>query len=328
MRKEVTLLDAYDRLSKEFSSTCQKVRGKASERPIHHLRVTSRRWIAVLDLIPELAQNRGAQRLRRHLQKVIKWTSPLRDMQVQLDKVSRFEKVDLRRFSRELQQHEKQAIADIREHLKQLMKSGFTERVEAVRNHFDELYNSLDRREVQREITKTLEARAKKFRLARKKFRTNDEDTLHDMRIALKKLRYSTEAAQPVLGRAVIQNAPNMKWFQQLVGDARDAFILEAELSKWAARRGKQKRIGKALEQLNQERETFLAKITDILPSLAGMTVVAPKRAQAKSRGTDRQLKIGEKTFVISAPTSDSPAPVNELAAKSAAAGSRSGSAQ
>ena len=328
MSKEATLLHAYDRLSKEFSSTCQKVRAKASESPIHHLRVTARRWIAVLDLIPELAQHRGAQLLRRRLQKVIKWTSPLRDMQVQLDKVSRFEKVDLRRFSRELEHREKQEIADIRQHLKQLMKSGFTQRVETVRNHFGELYNNLDRREIQREITAALQARSKKFRLARKKFRANDEDRLHDMRIALKKLRYATEAAQPVLGRSVIQNAPNMKWFQQLVGDARDAFILEAELTKWAARRGKQKRISKALEQLNDERETLLTKITEILPSLASLTVVPAKRVQAKGRAADRQLNIGEKTFVISTPSAGTPALVNELAAKGAAVGSRSGSGQ
>jgi CHAD domain-containing protein len=328
MSKETTLLHAYDRLSKEFSSTCQKVRGKASERPIHHLRVTARRWIAVLDLIPELAEHRGAQSLRRRLQKVIKWTSPLRDMQVQLDKVSRFEKIDLRRFSRELEHREKQEIADIRRHLRQLMKSGFTERVTAVRNHFEELYNSLDRREVQREITGTLQARSKKFRVARKKFRTNDEDRLHDMRIALKKLRYATEAAQPVLGRSVIQNAPNMKWFQQLVGDARDAFILEAELTKWAARKGKQKRVGKALEQLNHERETLLTKITDILPSLAGMTVLAPKRVHAKRRTDDRPLTIGETTFVITTPTSGATPKANEIAAKKAAARSRPGSGQ
>jgi CHAD domain-containing protein len=328
MSIEASLLRAYDRLSKEFSSTCQKVRGKASERPIHHLRVTARRWIAVLDLIPELAQNRGAQALRRRLHKVIKWTSPLRDMQVQRDKVSRLEKVHLQRFSRELERREKQEVADIRQHLKQLMSSGFPQRVETVRRHFEELYTSLDRREVQREITTSLQARSKKFRTARKKFRADDEDTLHDMRIALKKLRYAIEAAQPVLGRSVIQNAPNMKWFQQLVGDARDAFILEAELNKWAARKGKQKRIGKALNQLNHERETLLTKIADILPSLASMTVLPPKRVEAKGRTADRRLKIGEKTFAITASASATPANANVPDAKAAAAGSRPGSEQ
>jgi CHAD domain-containing protein len=46
------------------------------------------------------------------------------------------------------------------------------------------------------------------------------------MRIALKKLRYVVEAAQPVLGLSGKHQADEMHAFQQLMGDSRDVEML------------------------------------------------------------------------------------------------------
>src|SRR5262249_47507832 len=90
-----------------------------------------------------------------------------------------------------------------------------------------------------------------------------DEGALHEKRIALKKMRYAVEAAQPVLGPSAKQQADEMHAFQQIMGDSRDVGMLPVGLEKWAQKRGRIIAVVPALEQLKEKREDLLKKIIE-----------------------------------------------------------------
>ena len=103
--------------------------------------------------------------------------------------------------------------------------------------------------------------RQNEFQRARKRFNPADEETLHEMRIALKKFRYALEAAQPLLRGSMQQRAEQMHAYQQLMGDIRDIEILKAELEKWAAKKGKKIAVVGILDHLEQKRGRLLKRI-------------------------------------------------------------------
>src|SRR5215472_6217061 len=103
-------VSSFDDLWREFVAASKKVRTKAAEKPIHRLRVSARRLIATIDIVPDISDKKEVATVRRKLKKVLKWTSQLRDIQVQLERATRTPKADLRRFLRVLQTREKQEI--------------------------------------------------------------------------------------------------------------------------------------------------------------------------------------------------------------------------
>jgi CHAD domain-containing protein len=86
---------------------------------------------------------------------------------------------------------------------------------------------------------------------------------LHEVRLALKKLRYVLEASQPVLEPSAKALAREMQGFQQLIGESRDLEILRAELEKWAKKRGKKIAIVPALETLTEKREGLIRRFVE-----------------------------------------------------------------
>ncbi len=119
---------------------------------------------------------------------------------------------------------------------------------------------------VRRSLAKTLSVRRNEFLKAQRRFhqaQSPNDEVLHNMRIALKKLRYVVEAAQPVLGPAARAQARKMQRFQQLMGDTRDVEILRDALEKWAVKKGKKIAVVPALERLKHQRESLLKKLIE-----------------------------------------------------------------
>jgi CHAD domain-containing protein len=315
MNRESPVVRSFDDLWREFAAASKKVRTKPAEKPIHRLRVSARRLIATIDIVPDISHKKEVAAVRRKLKKVLKWTSQLRDIQVQLGRAARTPKGEFRRFVRLLQTREKQEIVVIQDHLKRLGAAHLEHTVGDVRDELMRVQKKLDGGALTRAIERSLQLSLKNFEKSRKKFRSNDEDTLHDMRIALKKLRYATEAARPVLGKSIVRQAPIMKKFQQVVGDARDAGMFAAELEQWAFRKGRQKSIAGSLRRIHSEHEKLLASIVKLLPSLEKLSVL-PTRAGKQRRATVQKQKQGmsEKTMVVSNPLG--PTPINVPAGK------------
>src|SRR6266702_2088050 len=104
------LLSSMDAPWKVFTRTWKKARAKTSEKSIHDLRISTRRLIAALDVMRAASQSKDLDRVRRRLKKILKWTSSLRDLQVQLRNISNIRQSDLRGFQQALERREKREM--------------------------------------------------------------------------------------------------------------------------------------------------------------------------------------------------------------------------
>jgi len=271
-RVDGNLLSSLDQSWKNFSGAWKKARTKASEKSVHDLRVSTRRVIAILELAKTLSDDAETAKLQRRFKKVLKRMGPLRDTQVFLVNVSRIRQNGLiGKFKKTLLKRERREIDGVRDDLKSGRKQKLSKAVEDLRSDFDSRQARLGQPKIHHSIEKVLTSRANELLKAQRRFHRSqppNEDLLHEMRIALKKLRYVVEAAQPVLGESAKDRAREMHGFQQLIGETRDVEMLHTALEKWASNRGKKIAVVPALDQLQQQRDTLLKKVIDSLTEL------------------------------------------------------------
>jgi len=276
------LLCSFDKSWDEFSSAWKKARAKAAEKPIHDLRVSTRRLIATLELAMALTKRHEIGDLQRRFKKVLKSMGPLRDTQVQLEQLSHMRQTPLIvDFKKTLERKEKRRIADIGGELKRGIKRRLSSNVKDVRSEFSRIHESLDAGKTQFAIDRVLRMRRNEFFKAQRRFHKLyplNEESLHEMRIALKKMRYVVEAAQPVLGTSAKERAKEMHGFQQLLGDTRDVDILRIELDKWASKQGKKIAVVPVLDRLLEKKEKLLKKI--VASSTKFETLLQPEAAR------------------------------------------------
>src|SRR5262249_20714031 len=156
---------------------------------------------------------------------------------------------------------ERRQIAAIRSDLKRGAKRQLSKSVKDVSAEYERLHEALGDKRIHDSVEKVLTARSNDFLRARKRFKPSDGETLHRMRIALKKLRYSVEAAEPVLGHSAQERLRDMHALQQLLGHARDAELLEARLEKWTAKQDNKIAVVPALERIKEDRQKLLEQI-------------------------------------------------------------------
>ena len=267
MKRADELVSSFNRSWKRFSGTWKKARADASEKSVHDLRVNTRRIIATLELARVLSNRGDIAKVQRCFKKVLKSMGPLRDVQVQLDTVSRLrQRGVIGAFMRRLKRREGEEIHRIQNALKRGRKRNLAEEVNQLGTEIGRLHESLDGERIHRSVNRVLSVRQNEFSKAKRRFdrrQLRNEETLHVMRIALKKLRYVVEALEPVLGPSAKIQARQMHAFQQLMGECRDMEILRTELENWAKKKGKTIAIVPMLEQLHERREVLLKKIIE-----------------------------------------------------------------
>jgi CHAD domain-containing protein len=282
------LVLSFDKSWKNFSVAWKAARTKASEEPIHDLRVSARRLVATLEIIRVLRKDPEIPRVQRRFRKVLKRMGPLRDVQVQLAEASKLaEREVVRDFKRTLEKRQRDEIDEVRRVLRRGTKRRLKEAVGDVRSKLTRLIEELSEIRIHQSLTRSIDIRKAAFLKARRRFQPDDDETLHKMRIALKKLRYTVEPAIPLLGASAMQQARRMQAFQQLLGDARDLTLLRAELERWAARRGKVIAIVPVLERVAEKRARLLNRVQKSVLSLEHDLDVAKVRpAMEKTHAT------------------------------------------
>jgi CHAD domain-containing protein len=301
MKRPTALLFSLDRTWSDFSNAWKKARSKSSEKSVHDLRVSTRRLIAILELANALSNRKEIPKLQKRLKKILKSMGPLRDVQVQLETVSHVGNGDLiADFKRTLKRREKREINRIPLELKRGRKDRLEGKLKRARSEFSRLNGTRNNERIHRTIERILGLRRNEFLKAERrfqKFQQRDGEALHEMRIALKKLRYVVEAAEPVLGPSAKEQSRGMRTFQQLMGDSRDLEMLRAELEKWARKKGKQLAAVPALERLQEKREGLVKKIV----------VSSNDFGKLLQRSTPKP--VSEKTHAVISPV-ETPAPV------------------
>jgi len=245
---------------KEFLKAWKQARSTASEKSIHDLRVSTRRMIASLEVVRAASSSQSVALLQKQFKKDLKRMGPLRDLQVQLEKLTRL-RVNgvVTDFKRRLERREEDETKEIRDKLKPQERRQLERSLQEVRSIFDKADGNID---IRRRMEEIVRVRRSEFFKTRRRFKPGNDETLHEMRIALKKFRYVTEVAAPYLGKWAKESADTMHAYQQLMGDSRDVELLRNELEKWAAKRGKMIAVVPVLDRLSRRRMRLLKSIT------------------------------------------------------------------
>ena len=269
MRNE--LLSLFDEAWKEFSDTWTDAHSKSSQKSIHYLRVNSRRLIATLELMQRSSRHQEIESLKRRVKKVLKRLGPLRDLQVQLETIVAFQQRKLIPvFKANLQQREQHEIEMIHDELKRVKKDRLARAIKKVRSEFRKKSATLAHDNVKRASDDLIGARCDEFLTAKRQFQQNQlsEDAMHEMRIALKKLRYIVEALPAALNPRGRLRPAKMRTLQKLMGESRDLELLRESLETWSRRKGRFLAIVPLSEELKERRRVLLTRIIAVSEDL------------------------------------------------------------
>jgi CHAD domain-containing protein len=261
-RRKNILLKALDNRSQKLREESDRILRKYSEGAVHDLRVASRRLIAVLETLREIHDASAIRDCRRKVKKLLDGLSPLRDLHVQRLRISEMtgKYPQLESFEKSLTEKEDQTAAKVQKLLRQSAKLGHA--IEQVKRHARKGANS-------DAILEVIDKRYRHVLALADRIDPANTNTIHEMRLAFKKFRYTCEVAQPIMENEV--NEERLKQFhtfQTAMGDIQDIEVLSARLSKWTAKRQCDAEMQPVFEELQSERkkkiEMFMASAEQV----------------------------------------------------------------
>jgi CHAD domain-containing protein len=288
-------LQAFTQSSwKSFAAAWRKLESKGSEEALHDLRVSMRRLMASRELRRALGRSGKSARLRRVITSLLDRTAKLRDVQVQLREIPQLGRNDmLDKLIRSLKRREKREIVKVRRGLKRSTRRSVARDVENICQEFRRWRKMSDTR-VDAAVDDIIRRRVDKFAKCRFRFDPTDLETLHRMRIALKKLRYVMEAADWFSTPSAMETTASIQEFQRLMGDLRDVELLRGKIEKWASRRGKSQSVASIIGELDGKRKRLLQDVIDFIPVVDQLLSL------------NKPKPISEKTSVVEAGKSGS----------------------
>ena len=221
---------------------------------VHSMRVASRRLRSALrDFMPYVRKRRLAPVLKP-LRQLARALGDVRDHDVAILGLEEIQKHAPRETSAALTELIETRKAIREEARKELEAVITTEELQALQLEFlarvDEATASSERKSKQTDEPRVtfadmsravLLARLKEFeKLSNALFRPLDGDALHEMRIAVKRLRYAIELFQPCWPRAIATHAKRAARIQTTLGDIHDCDVWIASVGKLIVRARKQ----------------------------------------------------------------------------------------
>lgn len=225
---------------KKVSSKWKDVQQTSSAESVHDLRVGIRRIITLLEFSAALdpSDQDGISRLRKQFKKILKLLGPLRDIQVCR---SEFRAMGSQRrvqqFGKSLSKKEKAELKRVRQKLTKARKGKLRDGIRDCIKRSHELHCPEAEGEIPQMAQKVIWRQAGRLESARRLFRPDSGASLHKMRIALKKLRYSLESVKELFGVTLPGGLNNIDTHQTRMGKLRDLQLLQSRLKCWAGHR-------------------------------------------------------------------------------------------
>jgi CHAD domain-containing protein len=208
--------------------------GKGKAKAVHDFRVASRRIGASLEILASLTGDNGPSRVRRRLKKLVRRLGALRDVQVLIILVQSGKLGErVASFERYLKGREK-------EEKRRIQRALNDDERRKLKTQWNKLRNVLSTSDIQtsdqhKAVQSAIELRSNRLRAAVKDFDTDNLDSAHKVRIALKKLRYTLESAASHFGaRRQQEKTAAMVKQQRELGDIRDLDVLRRQLVRWS----------------------------------------------------------------------------------------------
>ena len=250
MSEQNILIRALDTRWRRLRKEWDRTRNKYSEAAVHDLRVASRRLIAVLDTLRSLVDDPEIEECRRRVKKSLGALSPLRDVQVQRLSVSKMARrfPQLKGFQKSLTEKEARAARKVKKLLRKGIKLG-----RAIAQAKSAAHADVDDKAIIRSVDK----RYREVIRLGKMVDPSNTATIHRMRLAFKKFRYTAEVVQPLIKKEVTSaRLKQFHAFQTMMGNIQDIEVLSAKLTKWARKEEKRvEDLKPVLPELDRQKE-------------------------------------------------------------------------
>lgn len=231
MDAKTILLEALDTRWKKFRAELKTCRKEFSEEAVHDLRVATRRLLALFDLLRSLLPRKSVRKVRRALKDQLDELDDLRDTQVLLADVSEFihDIPELKTFQEQLQNNEKTYLRHTRKAIRSRKTADLAKRVEKIRKMIEALPDESLREQ-------TLTAADERFARALETYAAMDTEnipSIHKLRVAFKKFRYTVEIVHPLLETFPAENFERMHNYQSMMGDIQDLEVASEQLTEF-----------------------------------------------------------------------------------------------
>jgi len=234
------LIQALEDRHRIFLMQLARVRRRPSEPGVHDLRVATRRLVAVIDLISDVAQDPLLLKRRKALRSFLKGFNALRDAHIQrmaLRKLrAAFPTAGMCLRGMQVQEREllRASARSVRLFDTAGLKVAFAEAEDAL------LSISINPALASATHTVLMGALAAAFaRVVRRRQKLNatDPTTVHRMRVAFKRFRYSLEILAPLLPWMTAESRSRLNAYQTAMGKIQDTVVLLQGIAAFEARR-------------------------------------------------------------------------------------------
>lgn len=214
------LLESLDTRWKKFRVELKHCREEFSEEAVHDLRVATRRLLAIFELLRAIMPHNRIQKIRHELKDQLDDLDDLRDTQTLLADVSEnlHEHSQLKIFQNHLLKEEKRFLRSTRKLIRAREHKNLNKRVEKIQAAAQTLAPEMLDGEM---ITAADEAFS---HVIQTYFAMDAENaaSIHKLRIAFKKFRYTLEIVHPLIPNFPDVNFERMHSYQSKMGDIQD----------------------------------------------------------------------------------------------------------
>lgn len=230
MQAKTVLLDSLDTRWKKFRSELKTCRKEFSEEAVHDLRVSTRRLLATCDLLRSITPHKRIQKIRRALKDQLDDLDDLRDVQVLLTDASEFlsEIPELKALQTHWLQEEKRLMKHTRKLVKERDTKGLSKRIEKTR----EMLSDLPEENLAEQILAAVDEAYAHVLQTYAALDAENIPSIHKLRIAFKRFRYSVEIVHPLLADFPSANFERMHDYQSRMGDIQDMEVARQKLTE------------------------------------------------------------------------------------------------
>lgn len=230
----ISLLKTISEYSEDIFQQWKGARRDLDENSVHDLRVASRRATSSIVLLESVLGEDRPLKARRRIKRLLEKLGALRDLQVEISIVKKWTRTDVvDAFLASLLRSEKEEGRLIRKYLSAERKQKIRRSLKSLERKTEQQLNQLPAEMVRQKVEEFLNRQRMKFKAARVGVLPNDPQTLHALRVAAKKLRYSLDAARSIIGAAPKTEIQRLRQFQTRLGQMRDMQILKDNFQRW-----------------------------------------------------------------------------------------------
>ena len=234
MTESNLLLEAFIQRWGEYRAKLKLCQVEFTEAAVHDLRVATRRLLAVLEIIQNFDRHPRIKNLRQTLKSQLDGFDNLRDIQVMLLNISGMttDLPDLTPFKLYLEKCEIKLLRAAKKQVLAIKSSAFQRRMLNTQHGIAAL-------PVDKLPARLLQVADKTFETVQKRYILIDPvvpASIHAVRIAFKKFRYTVECVHPILPDFPESQFERMRTYQTLMGNIQDAEVFLRNLSKFMVR--------------------------------------------------------------------------------------------